>query len=148
MSWGSDEDGRRRERGRERAEEGAEDRVMDGMSERRERRAVEEPNASLRRALLLTEHNAFFWKVTALLALSRGVCSAQWRGALRCHRPKVFQGAASARRNWPLPCNLLLLRFSSPGCLMGLEQVLATGGDDRKVNIWALGKPNAIMSLR
>ncbi len=26
-------------------------------------------------------------------------------------------------------------------------QVLATGGDDRRVNVWALGKPNALMSL-
>jgi katanin p80 WD40 repeat-containing subunit B1 len=26
-------------------------------------------------------------------------------------------------------------------------KVLATGGDDRKVNVWALGKPNALLSL-
>jgi hypothetical protein len=26
-------------------------------------------------------------------------------------------------------------------------KVLATGGDDRRVNVWALGKPNALMSL-
>ena len=26
-------------------------------------------------------------------------------------------------------------------------QVIATGGDDKKVNVWALGKPNALMSL-
>ena len=27
------------------------------------------------------------------------------------------------------------------------SQVLVTGGDDKKVNIWAIGKPNAIFSL-
>ena len=27
------------------------------------------------------------------------------------------------------------------------SQVLVTGGDDKKVNVWAIGKPNAILSL-
>ncbi|XP_065827403.1 katanin p80 WD40 repeat-containing subunit B1-like isoform X2 [Oscarella lobularis] len=55
---------------------------------------------------------------------------------------------ATTKRAWKLQD--FVAHSSNVNCLAIGQQsgrVLATGGDDRKVNIWAVGKPNNILSL-
>lgn len=56
--------------------------------------------------------------------------------------------ASSAKRSWKL--QEFVAHTSNVNCLaLGHKsgRVLVTGGDDRKVNLWAVGKHNCIMSL-
>eukprot|EP00117_Sycon_ciliatum_P002834 scpid53937/ scgid7888/ Katanin p80 WD40-containing subunit B1; p80 katanin len=54
----------------------------------------------------------------------------------------------SGKRSWKL--QEFVAHGSSVNCLaLGKNsgRILATGGEDRKVNVWAVGKPNCLMSL-
>ncbi|XP_043664606.1 katanin p80 WD40 repeat-containing subunit B1 isoform X3 [Vespula pensylvanica] len=56
--------------------------------------------------------------------------------------------ASSTKRSWKLQD--FVAHSSNVNCLaLGHKsgRVLVTGGDDKKVNLWAVGKPNCIMSL-
>lgn len=56
--------------------------------------------------------------------------------------------ASTSKRSWKL--QEFTAHDSNVNCLaLGHKsgRVLATGGDDKKVNLWAVGKPNCIMSL-
>lgn len=66
---------------------------------------------------------------------------------LRGGRPTPYM-ATSTKRSWKL--QEFVAHGASVTCLaLGRKsgRVMVTGGEDKKVNLWALGKPNCIMSL-
>ncbi|KAL4348955.1 hypothetical protein GQ457_17G012890 [Hibiscus cannabinus] len=85
---------------------------------------------------------ADLWKTLVL------VVGNVWNNEMRMRSTAIFVSSMTTKRAYKL--QEFVAHSSTVNCLKigrKTSRVLVTGGEDHKVNLWAIGKPNAILSL-